>query len=139
MMMMMMNKNDTKELLSLEKLPREIRLAVSAAQDKKAEDILILALSAITAFTDYFIIMHGRSNRQLNALCETIERGLRKERIKPLSIEGQKNAEWILMDYGSFIIHIFIKEKRDYYALERLWADVPRLEIEELPEPRSTQ
>jgi ribosome-associated protein len=138
-MIMMMNKDDTKELLSLEKLPSEVGIAVSAAQDKKAEDILILALSAITAFTDYFIIMHGRSNRQLNALCDAIERSLRKERIKPLSIEGQKNAEWILMDYGSFIIHIFIKEKRDYYALERLWADVPRLEIAEPPEPQSSQ
>ena len=123
-----MNEDKT-ELISLENLPPQIQVAVSAAQEKKAEDVLILSLAAISSFTDYFVIMHGHSGRQLNALCDGIERSLRKERVKPLSIEGQKNAEWILMDYGNFIIHIFTKEKRDYYSLERLWADVPKLNI----------
>ena len=118
--------------ISLDTLPQEIRDAVSASQDKKAEGIVILALAAITSFTDYFIVMHGRSGKQLNALSDGIERALRSRGRRPLSIEGKKNAEWILMDYGSFIIHIFTKEKRDYYTLERLWADVPRVEV---PDP----
>jgi ribosome-associated protein len=126
---------DKQESILLKNLPQQIRAAVSAAQGKKAEDILILSLSAVTSFTDYFVIMHGHSSRQLNALSDGIERNLRKELIKPLSIEGQKNAEWILMDYGSFIIHIFTKEKRDYYSLERLWADVPRLDVPADKEP----
>ena len=125
---------EKQENLLLEDLPREIKAAVIAAQDKQAEEIQILELSAITSFTDYFIIMHGNSSKQLNALSDWIERSLRKLQVKPLSIEGKKNAEWVLMDYGSFIIHIFTKGKRGFYALERLWADVPKLDLPAEPE-----
>lgn len=119
---------------TLEDLPRDIRLAVSVGREKKAEDIVVLTLSAITSFTDYFIIMHGNSSKQLIALSDGIERSLRAEKIRPLSIEGKKNAEWILLDYGSFVVHLFTKEKRDYYSLERLWADVPSLAVSSEPD-----
>lgn len=120
---------ENKDSKTLKDLPRGIQIAVSVGREKKAEGIVVLTLSAITSFTDYFIIMHGNSSKQLIALSEGIERGLRTERIKPLSIEGKKNAEWILLDYGSFVVHLFTREKRDYYSLERLWADVPRLDV----------
>lgn len=121
-----MNKNSTK--ISKRNLPREVRMAARASQEKKAEKIVILDLREISSFTDYFVIMHGNSKRQNIAIYESIEQELKKDKVRPLSIEGKENAEWILMDYGHFIAHIFSIEAREYYLLERLWGDAPRLE-----------
>lgn len=107
-------------------LIKHVKMSVKASQAKKAEDIVVLDLQGISSFTDYFIIMQGNSKRQNLAIYENIETELKNENIRPLSIEGRKNAEWILMDYGSFIIHIFSKEAREYYYLEKLWGDAPR-------------
>lgn len=104
-------------------LPREVRLSVKAGQDKKAEDVLVLDLRALSAFTDFFVIMHGQSGRQNQTLAENVEMELKRNGVRPLSMEGEANAEWILMDYGFFIVHVFSKEKRDYYSLEKLWGD----------------
>ncbi|MBC7363255.1 MAG: ribosome silencing factor [Candidatus Aminicenantes bacterium] len=111
-------------------LPREVRLSIKASQDKKAERICVLDLRELTSFTDYFIIMQGNSSRQNVAIYENIEQELGKEKIKPFGVEGLENAEWILLDYGSFVVHIFSKQAREYYALEKLWADAPRLDYE---------
>jgi ribosome-associated protein len=111
-------------------LPREVRLSIKASQDKKAEGICVLDLRELTSFTDYFIIMQGNSSRQNVAIYENIEQELAKEKIKPFGVEGLENAEWILLDYGSFVVHIFSKQAREYYALEKLWADAPRLDYE---------
>ena len=122
-----MNKaNSTK--ISKRSLPREVKITVKASQDKKAENIVILDLRKISSFTDYFVIMQGNSKRQNIAIYESIEQELKREQARPLSIEGKENAEWILMDYGSFIAHIFSIEAREYYLLEKLWGDAPRLE-----------
>jgi len=104
-------------------IPKGVVLSVKASEAKKAEDIVILDLSGLTSFTDFFIIAHGHSARQNVAIYEAIEQDLKKERIKPLSVEGKENAEWILMDYGNFIVHIFSERTREYYALEKLWGD----------------
>lgn len=115
--------------LSEESLPEAVKISIQAAQEKKAEAIVVLELKAISSFTDYFVIVNGNSNRQNLAVCEGVERALKEKKIHAFSIEGKKNAEWILMDYGSFIIHVFSAEARSYYALEKLWADSPRLSV----------
>ena len=107
-------------------LSKHVKMSVKASKEKKAEHIVVLDLRDVSSFTDYFVIMQGNSKRQNMAIYESIEQTLKKENIKPLSIEGRKNAEWILMDYGYFIIHVFSKEAREYYYLEKLWGDAPR-------------
>lgn len=108
-------------------LPQGVKIAVRASQGKKGEDITVLDLSGISSFTDIFIVMHGNSSRQNQAIYESIEQDLKAANIRPLSKEGVKNAEWILLDYGNFIIHIFSKEAREYYMLEKLWTDAQKL------------
>jgi nicotinate-nucleotide adenylyltransferase len=104
-------------------LPREIRLAVKAAQDKKAEEVFVLDLRPLSAFTDYFVILHGQSARQNAAIAENIEAELKKAGRRPLGVEGRAAAEWILVDYGDFVVHVFSPEKRAFYGLEKLWGD----------------
>jgi ribosome-associated protein len=118
---------DSEKKLSKRSLPREVKLSVEAGLEKKGEDIMVLDLRNLAAFTDYFVILHGNSDRQNRAIYESIEEKLKKENFLPLSIEGKKNAEWILMDYGNFIVHVFSKKAREYYLLEKLWGDSPRL------------
>ncbi|MFQ6069246.1 MAG: ribosome silencing factor [Candidatus Aminicenantales bacterium] len=105
------------------RLPSEVKISIKAGQNKKGEDLIVLDLKGIASFTDYFIIMHGNSPRQNIALYESIEEELKRKNVYPLSVEGKENAEWILMDYGSFIVHIFSKRAREYYLLEKLWGD----------------
>lgn len=88
---------------------------------------MILDLRGVSSFTDYFIITHGNSPRQNIAIYESIEEELKKANLRPLSIEGKEHAEWILMDYGSFIIHVFSKRAREYYSLEKLWGDAQKI------------
>jgi ribosome-associated protein len=107
-------------------LTKHMKMSIKASREKKADNIVVLDLRDVSSFTDYFVIMQGNSKRQNMAIYESIERELKKESIKPLSVEGRKNAEWILMDYGYFIIHIFSREAREYYYLEKLWGDAPR-------------
>ena len=121
-----MIKEKTKRLTK-RSLPREVKISIEASQAKKGEDLVVLDLRGISSFTDFFVIMHGNSSRQNIALYESIEQELKKENIKPLSIEGKKHAEWVLMDYGSFIVHVFSKKAREYYSLEKLWGDASKL------------
>jgi ribosome-associated protein len=111
-------------------LPEEVRISVKAALAKKGEGVLVLDMREVSSFTDYFIIMNGNSTRQNVALYENIEHELRKVSFRPLSIEGREHGEWILLDYGSFIVHVFSKQTRDYYSLEKLWGDAPKLEYQ---------
>ncbi|HEK86388.1 MAG: ribosome silencing factor [Candidatus Saccharicenans sp.] len=109
-------------------LPEEVRLSIKISQAKKGEGICVLDLRELTTFTDYFIIMNGNSSRQNVAIYQAIEEGLRGKSLKPFGVEGLEKAEWILIDYGSFIVHIFSRQARDYYSLEKLWGDAPRLD-----------
>ncbi|MCD6193905.1 MAG: ribosome silencing factor [Candidatus Aminicenantes bacterium] len=107
-------------------LPAPIKKVVKLAQAKKGEQIIVLELKELTSFTDYFIIMHGQSERQILAIYEHIETELKKINLRPLGVEGVSHAEWVLMDYGDFIVHIFSRQAREYYSLEKLWGDAPR-------------
>ncbi|MGD2246104.1 MAG: ribosome silencing factor [Candidatus Aminicenantes bacterium] len=109
------------------RLSKGVKISIQVSQEKKGEDIVILDMSEISSFTDTFVIMHGSSSRHNLALNESIEQELKKANITPLSREGLKTAEWILMDYGDFIIHIFSKTAREYYSLEKLWRDAPKI------------
>ncbi|MEA2005114.1 MAG: ribosome silencing factor [Acidobacteriota bacterium] len=123
----MSNEKEITKKMTKQSLPQSVRIAVKSSQAKKGEDIVVLRLSEISSFTDFFIIINGNSGRQNIAIYENIEQELKKLKIKPLSIEGKENAEWILMDYGNFVVHIFSKKAREYYSLEKLWGDAPKI------------
>jgi ribosome-associated protein len=97
--------------------------AVRAAESKQAHDIVVLDLRAATSFADFFIICNGTNSKQVQAISDEIGDELRKQGERPHSIEGYKNAEWVLMDYGDFLIHVFSAKARVYFDLERLWRD----------------
>jgi len=100
------------------------------ALDKKAYDVIVLELKELTSFTDYFIICSGKSDRQVQAIASHIEMTLKEEGIKPLGIEGYREARWILMDYGDVVVHVFYEPVRKFYDLDKLWGDAPKIEIE---------
>jgi len=107
------------------------QVAVEAAQEKKAEDISVLDLEGVASFTSYFVICSGLNPRQNQAISDEVERTLKLEGIRPASMEGYRQAEWILMDYGDFIVHIFSPKSRSYYDLERLWKTARRVALPE--------
>jgi len=125
--------NDTAKKLTKRGLPPEVRLSVKAGQAKKGEDILVLDLRELTSFTDFFVIVTGNSSRQNAAIVESIEQDLKKKKTRPLGIEGKEVAEWILMDYGDFVVHVFSRRAREYYSLEKLWGDAPRVAYPDTP------
>ena len=106
-----------------------------AARDRKAEQIVALDLRGLSDVTDVFVICHGSSERQVAAIAEQIEDRLRTEfRRKPAHVEGRRHADWVLMDYIDFVVHIFHEPKREFYRIERLWGDAPLIELPPLPE-----
>jgi len=107
-------------------------IAVRAAESKKANDIRVLDLREITSFADYFILCTGGNPRQIQAICEEIGLQLSRTGEYPQSVEGFDNAEWVLADYGDFLVHVFSEKARGYYDLERLWRHAREIRI---PEP----
>jgi ribosome-associated protein len=105
--------------------------AAKAAFNKKALDVIILDLSGLTFIADYFVICSGESTTQVKAIAEFIEQEFASKRVKPLGVEGAVHSHWILLDYGDVIIHVFEKETRAYYNLEKLWMDAKIIEIDE--------
>ena len=95
---------------------------VEIASDKKGNDIVLLRTAELTTMADFFVIMSGRSDRQVQALAGAIVDELRDGGIKPLGTEGRQSARWVLLDYGAVIVHVFAPEERDFYGLERLWS-----------------
>lgn len=104
-----------------------LTLAKRAARDKQGEEIVILDLRRLCDFTDYFMICHGNTSRQTQAIADHIEEKLRASDRRPGHVEGTQPGEWILMDYIDFVIHIFTHERRSFYDLERLWGDAPKI------------
>ena len=121
-----MSDDKTRKKVTKKSLPNEVKISVEASLAKKGEGLVVLDLRMISSFTDFFIIMQGNSARQNLAIYENVEQELKKENIRPLSIEGRERAEWILMDFGSFIVHIFSQKAREYYSLEKLWGDATK-------------
>jgi ribosome-associated protein len=111
-----------------------VRLAVQAAEEKKAENPVILDLREVASFTEFFLICNGSNPKQVQAISYSVEDSLRKAGKRPLHIEGYNSAEWILLDYGDFIVHVFNNTARRFYDLERLWRDAKRLEIPGQPQ-----
>jgi ribosome-associated protein len=104
-------------------------VAAQAAGTKQARNLVVLDVRASTSFTDYFVICSGTNSRQIQAIADEIEQRLKKQGEYPTSIEGYENAEWVLVDYGDFVVHIFSEKARTYYDLERLWRDSKTVKI----------
>jgi ribosome-associated protein len=100
---------------------------VDIASDKKGSDIVLLRTAELTTMADYFVIASGRSDRQVQALSRAIIDELRDDGIRPLGVEGQSSARWVLIDYGGVIVHLFAPEEREYYGLERLWSQAAQV------------
>ena len=109
----------------------EWKIAAQAALSKKAEDVLALNIRETSSFADVFLICTGSNIRQNQAISDAIQRALRSVGLRPLGVEGYQNAVWVLLDYGSFVIHILSKETRRLYDLERLWKNAPRVPLSE--------
>ena len=101
---------------------------IEAASEKKALNLIVLDVRDLTSIADVFIICSGRSNRQVNAIADSIVAKLKKHQIMPLSVEGTGEGHWILLDYGHVVIHVFYEPVREFFDLEGLWADAKRIE-----------
>jgi iojap-like ribosome-associated protein len=114
-------------------LDAELRLAIECASEKQAMNMLVLDLREIASFTEFFVIASGSNQRQVQAIADEINERLKKDMsIKPVRIEGYNAAEWVLLDYGDFVVHLFDKNAREFYDLERLWLDSKRVDLGEL-------
>jgi len=111
------------------RLPAQIDLAIGAAEDKKAVDLIVLDLRKAAGFTDYFVIASGTNPRQVRAIADAVMESLAAEGAKPAHVEGYDRSEWILIDYFDFIVHVFAPETRVFYGLERLWGNAERIEV----------
>ncbi len=105
-------------------------LCLKAATEKKALDPVLLELKEIASFTDYFVLLSGKSDRQVQAIAKAIEEALQNKGIHPLGQEGTLAGKWILMDYEDVVVHIFLEPIRKFYDLEGLWIDAPRIEFQ---------
>lgn len=108
------------------------KLAVAALEDRKAEDVTVIDISEISPIADYFIIANGTNQNQLQAMRDAADEALYKAGVKVQQIEGNQSSTWILMDYGDIIIHIFSKEDRLFYDLERIWRDGKVVDVSDL-------
>jgi ribosome-associated protein len=116
------------------RLTGEVAKAVRAALDKKAVDVVVLDLRHTPAFTDFFVLCSGHNQRQVKAIADAVEEALKATKVRPAHVEGYDRAEWILMDYFSFIVHVFSPHTREFYSLERLWGDAERIDVSDEPE-----
>ena len=116
----------------LDKSGKELaQTCARAALEKKAEDLLILDVRKISSFADFFVIMSGRSTRHTQSLAETIESELRSKKMTAVNSEGLNEGLWVLLDYGDVVVHIFYKDNREFYDLEGLWHEAPKVKIED--------
>ena len=116
------------------KLTGDVARAVKAALEKKAVNVVVLDLRHTPAFTDFFVLCSGQNARQVKAIADSVEEALRAAKVRPAHIEGYDRSEWVLMDFFNFIVHVFSPQTREFYALEWLWGDAERIEIDDLPE-----
>lgn len=137
------DKNPTESKPATERKPRrparskrftaDVARAVQAALDKKAQDVVVLDLRGTPAFTDFFVLCSGLNQRQVKAIADAVEDTLREASIRPAHVEGYDRAEWVLLDFFSFIVHVFTPQTREFYSLERLWGDAERIDVSDEP------
>ena len=112
------------------KLPKAVTIAIAAAREKKASDVVVLDLRKTGGFTDFFIICTGNNPRQIAAIADSVRDTLKKELgERPTLTEGVDRSEWVLLDYFNFVVHVFSRECRSFYALERLWGNAERIDV----------
>ena len=113
-----------------EEVDPEVQLAVRCAADKKALDIRVLDLRQIASFTEYFVVASGANQRQVQAIADEITEQIKKQLTsRPNRVEGYNSGEWVLLDFGDFIVHVFDKDAREFYDLERLWRDAQKVDL----------
>lgn len=117
------------DYLPEKELPNAPIIAARAAESKKALNVRVLDLSDISSFTNYFVVCSGTNSRQIQAIADEVEAELRKHGERPLGIEGYDKADWVLADYGDFIVHIFSQQAREFYDLERLWRNAKEIKV----------
>ncbi len=110
-----------------------VKLCVHTAVEKKAEDPIILDVRKLCSFTDYFVIISGRSTRHVQGLAEAIESEFRSKRLSTSKSEGLKEGTWVLLDYSDVVVHIFYSETRKFFDIEGLWHDAPRISLDDSP------
>ena len=128
-----MAKTEKRRSTKGKQLTGDIAKAVRAALDKKAADVVVLDLRHTPAFTDFFLLCSGQNPRQVHAIADAVEETLKAAKLRAAHIEGYDRAEWILMDYFTFIVHIFTPQTRAFYSLERLWGDAERIDVSDEP------
>jgi ribosome-associated protein len=111
------------------RLSGDVAKAVKAALEKKALDVVVLDLRNTPAFTDFFVLCSGQNQRQVKAIADAVEETLRASKVRPAHVEGYDRADWVLMDFFTFIVHVFTPQTRAFYSLERLWGDAERIEV----------
>jgi ribosome-associated protein len=104
--------------------------AARAALDRKALDLVVLDVKALSSVTDYFLVCSGRSTTHLASITDAIRAELKQEGVRPLHAEGATDSGWVLLDYGDVLMHVFLEDTRAYYALERLWGDAPSISVD---------
>jgi ribosome-associated protein len=119
---------------SSRRFPAQVQRAITAAQDRKAADLVVLDLRPAHGFADYFLICSGQNSRQIQAIADAVQEAQAARGLKPAHVEGY-GAGWILLDYFDFIVHVFSPDARAFYALDRLWGNATRTEIAEPPPP----
>ena len=115
------------------RLPKPIQAVIDAVQDKKATGLIVLDLRKAGAFTDFFVICSGANPRQVQAIADSVEDALKVQKQRPSLVEGYARAEWVLVDYFDFVVHVFSKHAREFYGLDRLWGSATRIEIPDVP------
>lgn len=122
----------TIDVMEKDDVRRQVLVAADAASAKKGEDVVVLDVGDIIAITDFFAIVNGANDRQVKTIVEEVELRLKEEEgITPLRVEGMSDRRWVLMDYGDFWVHVFHRDVRGFYDLERLWSDAPQVPYEE--------
>ena len=116
--------------MTRKELDPSIKYFIKAALGRKAKDLLLLDVREQTSFTDLFLICSGKSNRQVSAIAEHIKADLKKNGMAPISVEGLKDGQWVLLDYGHILVHVFLEPVREFYDLEGFWSNAARVAIE---------
>jgi ribosome-associated protein len=106
-----------------------VRLAANAAAEKKASDVIAMRIAELLVVTDYFLVATGANDRQVKGIADAVEDALRDAGAKPIGREGERELKWLLLDYGDFVVHVFQPAEREFYRLEKLWSDAPRLDL----------
>lgn len=109
---------------------RKVRQAARAALERKALDVVVLDVQGVSSVADYFLVCSGRSTTHLESIADAIRADLKADGVRPLHAEGRADSGWVLLDYGDVLMHVFLEDTRAYYALERLWGDVPSIPVD---------